>query len=184
MAAGRSSALRTLLRASLHADSLLTLHELGMALPGRPEETVEKLARSALPTRVVNGEAMYRYGDVLDHLTGRADAAASVPGRDAGGLLSPAELAYALGVPVARVHRWTSDRSIPFFKLGHKTVRYRLSDVLSSAEQTTAAPEEHPHGRQQARRHVARRVQVQGPGDGPAAAIPPYDWSQHDKARG
>ena len=47
-------------------------------------------------------------------------------------LLPPAELAYALNVPIWYARKlWQSGR-IPVHRLGHRTVRFDLADVLNA----------------------------------------------------
>ena len=54
------------------------------------------------------------------------------PGEQAGRLLTPAELATALGVGVRTVRRMTRDGLIPCIQVGVRRPRYLLADVLAA----------------------------------------------------
>ena len=47
-------------------------------------------------------------------------------------LLTAAELAELLGLKLSTIRQWTSAREIPSIKLGRRSVRYLMSDVLKA----------------------------------------------------
>jgi excisionase family DNA binding protein len=59
-------------------------------------------------------------------------------------LIDARELAEHLGIKLGLVHRLSSDGRIPRYKLGHKTVRFRLCEVLRVFRQDEDAPVERP----------------------------------------
>ena len=59
-------------------------------------------------------------------------------------LIDARELAEHLGINLALVYRWSSDGRIPRYKLGHKTVRFRLCEVLRVFREEADAPIERP----------------------------------------
>jgi predicted site-specific integrase-resolvase len=59
------------------------------------------------------------------------------PGNGKGGLLTEAELARKLGEVERTIRNWRYKGLIPYLKLGHKTIRYRLDAVLAALEKKT-----------------------------------------------
>ncbi len=55
-------------------------------------------------------------------------------------LIDARELAEHLGINLGLVYRWSSDGRIPRYKLGHKTVRFRLCEVLRVFREEADAP--------------------------------------------
>ncbi len=56
-------------------------------------------------------------------------------------LLNREKLAVKLGVSVDTVHAWTSEKRIPHFRLGHRTVRYNYGAVVIALGRFYQAPE-------------------------------------------
>jgi len=142
----------------------------------------EWLTERLTPAGRLASESLYRWSDVLTLVTEVPLTAANQQPRT--DLLTVSELATALNVPTSTVHRWTSEKSIPFYKLGHRTVRYRLSEVLASCAQGAAVRRDDPHDRIQARSPLLGGLQVHRPDDGGEQAIPPFDWAEHYKKGG
>lgn len=79
-------------------------------------------------------------------------------------LLTAAELAAHLSVPVGYVYRLTSERRIPVVKLGHRTVRYDLEQVIAALDRPARSPT--PCRAPRPRTEPA-----------PTRDLPAYDWS-------
>jgi len=179
-------------RAALTPQSLLTLDEAVEALPCAGPTAREWLLEHVMPAGEVAEVEVYCWGEVLAILHGyrpiesSPDGHEDVPVRDGceDDLLTAQQLAEALLVPLSTVHRWTSEGRIPHYKLGHRTVRYRLSEVLESAVQTAAARKEAFDGRTQARKPMAHRLSLPRSRDAPAQEIPPHDWSRNNQEGG
>jgi hypothetical protein len=54
-----------------------------------------------------------------------------------GELLTEADLARALGERARTIRNWRHKGIIPTIVLGHRSIRFRLSDVLSSLQKRT-----------------------------------------------
>ena len=82
----------------------------------------------------------------MDKLTNGATAAVDIGART---LLTPEQAAELLQVPAALLARWrtkASDVPIPFVKLGHRTVRYRLGDLLAYIDDAARGGRPHCNG--------------------------------------
>jgi predicted DNA-binding transcriptional regulator AlpA len=177
--------LRLHLRGSLAPDTPVTADEAVALLPGESVHTSALVAAHAPVVGRLGGLQLHRWGDVLRLVAPgtptEAETALQPSGSD---LLDAAGLAAALDVSQAVVHRWTSERRIPHYKLGHKTVRYRLDEVLASKAQSTAAGKRQTHGREKARKRVDGGLPVRRAGVPRADSIPAFDWTRTDEKGG
>ena len=100
-------------------------------------------------------------------------------------LLTAQDLARVLKVPVSRVRRWTSERRLPFVKLGHRTTRYSRRAVLAWIASKTVEPLGRPgedlDDGVQTQQDMARRLSVSVPRDRPTKTIPPHDCSSREE---
>ena len=56
-------------------------------------------------------------------------------------LITRDQLASKLGISTDTVQGWTSDKRIPAFRLGHRTVRYSYPAVISALSRFYSPPE-------------------------------------------
>ena len=181
------AAAKVWVRGSLPPDTVLTAAEAAALLPGDPGRTAARITADAPVVGELDGFILHRWGDVL---SGVAPALAEPANADPpvqttrSDLLDPAGLAAALDVSQAVVHRWTSEGRIPHYKLGHKTVRYRLSEVLASTAQGTAAGKRQTHGREKARKRMDGGLPVRRAGVRRDDSIPAFDWTRTDEKGG
>ena len=179
--------MRLQLRGTLAPDTPLSALEAAALLPGDPARLASLIASHAPVVGVLDGLSLHCWGDVLDliapALAAPADEVTPAPTARSD-LLGPAALAAALDVSQAAVHRWTSEGRIPHYKLGHKTVRYRLDEVLASKAQDTAAGKRQTHGREKARKRVDGGLPVRRAGLRRTESIPAFDWTRTDEKGG
>lgn len=86
-----------------------------------------------------------------------------------GTLLTAEQLAARLNLSVQQVHRLSASGRIPRYKLGHRTVRFNLDEVLAALQapaSTPARPAQRPE------RAPKARPELQ-----PRSDLPSYDWS-------
>ncbi|MFA4844935.1 MAG: helix-turn-helix domain-containing protein [Patescibacteria group bacterium] len=182
---GLSAFQRRMWRAALSPGSLLSAQEAAEALPCPGMDAARWLTATVKPTGEIGGAPVYRWGDVTAALAEQPGRVMPTPivSDDGRAWLSAEELAVHLSVPISTVQQWTASRRIPSYKFGHRTVRYRLQEVIQAAAQTTAAAKENFDGHHEARRPLARRLPIPGPGDGGGESIPPHDWTRDEPAR-
>lgn len=174
--------LRRMWRAALTPDSLLAAEEAVEALPAPGPEARAWLLANVEPAGEVAGVAVYRWGNVVA-ATGSQRTTVPQPGT-ASDLLTTAEVAELLRVPVSRIHTWTAEGKLPHMKLGHRTVRYRRDDALAFARQAVVAGTGARDADPQEGRRVLRRLSIHRPPDRPVEALEAFDWTRHHQKGG
>ncbi|MCB9759425.1 MAG: helix-turn-helix domain-containing protein [Alphaproteobacteria bacterium] len=86
--------------------------------------------------------------------------------REGGSLIDARTLARHLGVSLQAVYRLSASGRIKKYVIGHRTIRFRLDEVLEAL-----AGEEQVH--QSPSPAAARRTAAPAP-----ASLPPFDWSK------
>lgn len=90
-------------------------------------------------------------------------------------LIDAAELADALAVTIHCVYRLSASGRVPRYKLGHRTVRFKLSEVLEALRADAAALK--PGTGERSPRPPRHREAPPAP-DAPRFPLPPFDWSK------
>jgi excisionase family DNA binding protein len=100
-------------------------------------------------------------------------------------LLTTEQIAALLQTTTTQITRLTSERGLPHYRLGHRTLRFSKPEVLDWLRQIArVAPKEQTHGSSQTERRLLRRFSIHQPKNRPETTIQAFDWTGHNKKEG